>query len=106
MIDIFYAPVWWYSKGLWRAFIDFRRRVRYANEYSGFVLWLTNLFVPMFGQYDTAGRIISFFARLFQVIGRFIIFSFLFLVGLVFFAAYILLPVIAVWRLVFLQIGL
>lgn len=35
-------------------------------------IWLKNFFVPMYGQYDWTGRLISVFMRLVILIGRFI----------------------------------
>ena len=36
----------------------------------GVLLWLKNLFVPMFGQHDWQGRLVSFLIRLVQLIAR------------------------------------
>lgn len=70
LAEIIYFPIWWYSFGLveiikkgWRFFIERERAL-------GFRVWLKNILVPMYGQYDMAGRIISFFIRLVQVIAR------------------------------------
>jgi hypothetical protein len=70
ILDIFYFPVWWYTKG-----------ARFAARYAFYLLksgnanlapglWLANLLVPMYGQFDLQGRIISFFMRLVQIIAR------------------------------------
>lgn len=69
-IDIFYAPVWWYSRGLMYVYKKGVRLVKLGNEECAPGLWLKNLLVPMFGSYDWQGRIISFFMRLVQVIAR------------------------------------
>lgn len=70
ILDIFYFPLWWYTKGAVHAvrwctgfFLD-------GNQNLAPLLWLKNLFVPMFGQYDWQGRIISFFMRLAQFFFR------------------------------------
>ena len=69
-IDIFYFPVWWYSAGAKRALIGCWHLIREANISMAPGLWLKNIFVPMFGQRDWQGRIMSFFMRLVNVIGR------------------------------------
>ncbi len=55
---------WWYTRGL----VDLGRRVLGTEarwlESLGLRVILTNLFVPMFGDYSRSGRVISFFARL------------------------------------------
>jgi hypothetical protein len=70
LAEIIYFPVWWYSVGfigtIKRAWHFWRQR----EKMLGFTIWLKNIFVPMYGQYDWAGRIISFFVRFIQVIFR------------------------------------
>ena len=93
LMDIIYFPVWWYSRGIlyWAGrVLEFFKS---GNNFLAPGLWLKNIFVPMFGQYDWEGRIISFFMRLFQVIVRGIaLFVWLFLC-LIIFLAWIILPV-------------
>ena len=79
--EILYFPVWWYSVGFARAT---KRAFRFwrAREVSlGFSIWLKNIFVPMYGQRDLAGRVISFVMRLVQIIFRGVVL--LFWLGLV-----------------------
>ncbi|HZJ41267.1 MAG TPA: hypothetical protein VFD16_03320 [Candidatus Saccharimonadales bacterium] len=68
--NIIYFPFWWYSVG----FIETIKKelifLRNQEKSLGFKIWLMNIFVPMYGQYDVAGRIISFFIRLIQIIAR------------------------------------
>lgn len=70
VLDIVYFPLWWYSAGLARAARRGGERFRQGNSRLAPGLWLKNIFVPMYGQFDWQGRIISFFMRLAQVIGR------------------------------------
>jgi len=44
--------------------------LRRGNAALGVLLWLKNLFVPMFGQHDWQGRLVSFLIRLVQLIAR------------------------------------
>jgi hypothetical protein len=99
--DFFYLPIWWYSFG----FLDLARRFwRFIKEREaslGFLVWLQNIFVPMYGQSDLAGRLISFIIRSVQVIfrGGFLLFLILLtIIGLVF---YLILPFLiwlAIWH--------
>lgn len=68
--DIVAFPVWWYTKGIAYAAqkLVYSARRQAANFAVG--LWIKNLFVPMYGQYDWQGRIISFVVRLVQIIVR------------------------------------
>lgn len=47
-----------------------KRELQYRVRAYAFAVWIKNLFVPMYGQYDWTGRIISFFMRVFVMIGR------------------------------------
>jgi len=64
-------------------------------------VWLKNLFVPMYGQYDFTGRLISFFVRFVQIIGRIVIMA---IWGIILFAwlfVWILLPAVLMYFVVF-----
>lgn len=74
--DFFYFPVWWYTRGLAKMAMAASGRVAGIWTSLGVGVWARNLFVPMFGQADIPGRIISFFVRLFQIIFRTIWFVF------------------------------
>ena len=68
--DMVYAPVWWYSKGIIFWLKKISNLVKSGNEMFAPGLWAKNIFVPMFGQYDWQGRIISFVMRFAQVVVR------------------------------------
>ncbi len=70
--DLFYFPVWWYTVGLARHAKSCVSIFQSGNEQLAPGLWLKNIFVPMFGQYDWQGRLVSFFIRFVNVIGRFL----------------------------------
>jgi len=70
LLDIFYFPVWWYSKGFVHVAHNVVGYIKSGNEYLAPGLWLKNIFVPMFGQYDIQGKIVSFFMRLVQIVAR------------------------------------
>lgn len=69
-LDVVYLPVWWYTKGTKRVGMGCVNWVRSMNAQTAPGLWLKNLFVPMYGLYDWQGRLVSFFMRLVNVIGR------------------------------------
>lgn len=93
LLDIVYFPLWWYTTGARRALLWCAARVGDANSQLAPGLWLKNIFVPMFGQSDLQGRLMSFFMRLMNVILRSIALLFwMFGVSLLFFG-WILLPV-------------
>ncbi len=70
ILDLLYFPLWWYTGGAKRAIVGCYNLWQDANQYMAPGLWLKNIFVPMFGQRDWQGRLMSFFIRLFNVIFR------------------------------------
>lgn len=90
--DFLYFPIWWYSAG----FINVLKGVGHFYQQQeaslSFLVWLKNLFVPMYGQHDTIGRLISFFIRLVQIIFRGSMMFIIIILGLAFIAFYLSLP--------------
>lgn len=98
--DIFYFPVWWYSvgfirmlKGVWQFLIG-------QEQSLGFFIWLKNIFVPMYGQRDWGGRLISFFVRLVQIIFRGLVLMIWIVLSLIFIAVWLLGPILLTLALI------
>jgi len=99
--DIVYFPIWWYTRGLGHATSWCFDLFKSGNSELGPVLWLTNLFTPMYGQYDWQGRIISFFMRLFNVFGRGLALLVWGVFCLALFLLWILMPIIIVGSIIY-----
>lgn len=98
--DIVYAPVWWYTVGIKRAILFAVQLFQVGNTELAPGLWLKNLFVPMYGQYDWQGRLMSFFMRVVNVIGRTIALLVWLVVCVVVFSLWLGIPVVVLWFLV------
>lgn len=99
--EIIFFPLWWYSRGFLRLagkIIVFWREEQRA---LGVSVWLKNIFVPMYGQHDFAGRMISFFVRLVQVALRGLALLFWLVVGLALLLAWLILPLALVLAISF-----
>lgn len=70
IIDLIYFPFWWYSFGSIKIAEKCFQFFKEGNARLAPGIWLANIFVPMFAQYDWQGRIVSFFMRLVQVVFR------------------------------------
>lgn len=70
LLDILYFPVWWYVGGAKHAVVWCWQFFQSGNRILAPALWLKNIFVPMYGQYDWQGRIISFLVRSAQIFTR------------------------------------
>lgn len=90
--DVAYFPLWWYSRGAARAVRSLATGMQETARSLALRIWLKNLFVPMYGQYDAQGRIISFFMRLFQIIVRSFAAFFWLLIRIAIFVIYLAVP--------------
>lgn len=70
LFDMVRWPWWWYTTGVVLAGKRFLEMVRDANNQFGVMVWIKNILVPMYGDYAWSGRLVSFFMRVVQVIGR------------------------------------
>lgn len=68
--DVLYFPVWWYSEGLQKTARFCLHQISEMEKSLALRVWFANFFVPMYGQYDWQGRIISVFMRLIQIVYR------------------------------------
>lgn len=101
ILEIVYFPIWWYSVGFGRTLKNVWNFWRDQEKILGFSVWAKNIFVPMYGQSDWAGRLISFLVRLVQVIFRgfaLLIWLFICLVVLI---IWLTLPVLIILALIF-----
>lgn len=96
-LHIIYFPVWWYSRGSKKVLFRCIESVANVNRQFAPGLWAKNLFVPMFGQSDWQGRIMSVFMRFFNIIFRSIaLFVWIFLVFIAF-LLWMAFPVFLTW---------
>ncbi len=104
LYDIMRFPVWWYSRGLKRIFFNVQNTIKDGNEILGVSLWFKNLLTPMYGQFDIAGRLISFFIRIFVAIFRLVIFILWILLSISVLIFWITIPVLAISQIIY-QLG-
>jgi len=99
--DILYFPIWWYSQGLVRISLKLKDFLINKQKKLALVVWVKNIFRPMYGQYDWQGMIISFFMRVVQIIFRSIIFFLWITLALLVFCFWLILPVLVVYEILF-----
>lgn len=98
---LLYFPIWWYSLGLFKRAKSLLLFIKDKEKELGFSVWLKNIFVPMYGQRDITGRLISFMIRFFQVIFRGIILLIWIILSFFMFLLWIFFPVALFFALVF-----
>lgn len=102
----FETAVWWYTKGLATVSHWYRFMIARGNARLGVLLWIKNIFVPMYGQRDWQGRLVSVGMRIAQIIGRGLAFVLL-IVGITLaLLAWVLGPILIIMGLVSSLLGL
>lgn len=99
--DIVYFPFWWYSRGLVKVLVFLSDFLADRQKALALLVWLKNIGKPMYGQEDWAGKIISFFVRLIQIIARSVIMLFWLIIAFVVFILWLFLPVVALGEIIF-----
>ena len=94
--DFFYWPIWWYSRGLLNTIKFSWQLITDQQKSLGVMIWLKNIFTPMYGQTDWEGRIISFVMRVLQVIVRSILLLLWIVVALLPIGFWVVLPAVVV----------
>jgi hypothetical protein len=93
--SIAWFPVWWYTKGLQKVIQSAFNALRYRLQAYALKIWIKNFFVPMYGQYDWTGRLVSIFMRFVVIIGRsiaIVVEAWVYLIGII---LWVLLPPVA-----------
>jgi hypothetical protein len=99
--ELLYFPLWWYSKGLIKLIVSLRNFLVDKQKKLALVVWMKNIFRPMYGQYDWQGMIISFFMRLVQIIFRGLLMLSLSVLAIVVILVWLVLPIFTVYEIIF-----
>ena len=99
--DIFYFPFWWYSRGLFELLIKLKNFLYNKQKSLALLIWIQNIFRPMYGQYDWAGILISFFIRSFQIIFRSLTMLLWVIFCLVVTSLWLVLPPLVIYEIIF-----
>lgn len=104
--QVLYFPAWWYTKGLGYAVRRAFGAVGRSARSFGVSVWLKNLFRPMYGQRDIAGRLISFFFRSVTIFFYSILLLAEVLAAFVFLIAWLALPLLVAYEFLIQLTGL
>ena len=97
--DLLYFPLWWYTGGAKRVALFCYRLIQAGNAQFAPFLWLKNIFVPMYGQRDIQGILMSVFVRFWNVIFRSIFLLLWLVVVLFLYLIYLALPVFVLYMI-------
>lgn len=99
--DVLYFPLWWYTRGLWGALVWAGHFLQRRMQSTGLLIWVKNLFTPMYGQHDWAGVIISFIVRCAQIVARSVAMAFWLIFALAAVALWLIAPIYIIYQLIF-----
>ncbi|MDP2736908.1 MAG: hypothetical protein Q8O59_04000 [bacterium] len=99
--DVFYFPVWWYGRGFVNLIMSVINFLADKQKSLALLVWIKNIFRPMYAQYDWQGMLISFFMRLVQIIFRSLIMLFWLIMSLAVVIFWILFPVFVIYEIIF-----
>ncbi len=68
--SVAWFPVWWYSTGLLNVVRAAHSTLAYRIRSYAFAIWIRNFFVPMYGQHDLTGRLVSVVMRFVVLVAR------------------------------------
>ncbi|MCC7522848.1 hypothetical protein IT407_03555 [Candidatus Uhrbacteria bacterium] len=88
-------PYWWYTEGLSRMVRVLRDGLVFRYRSYAIGLWAKNILVPMYGQYDITGRLVSFFMRFVILVWRCAAFAVEALFNVVLVVLWIAMPVLS-----------
>lgn len=101
VMDILYFPLWWYSRGLVNLILSVKDFLTNKQKGLALLVWIKNIFKPMYGQYDWQGMIISFFVRSVQIVFRSIFMLFWAILALAAVIAWVIFPVFVIYEIIF-----
>lgn len=94
--DVLRFPLWWYGEGLKQALLAVFSLVRGYARSLGVLVWIKNIFTPMFGRYDWQSRLISVFMRVVNIVGRGFAAMSIAIIGVLACMVYLVFPIVAV----------
>ncbi|MEI8360645.1 MAG: hypothetical protein WCG01_00740 [bacterium] len=100
LLNLAIFPLWWYSIGFFGAIKFVFEFLSHRESSLGLLVWVTNLFTPMFGQTDIFSRLISLFIRSLQIAFRGSIMMVWVFLSLLFLAGWLVLPVVLIKGLI------
>lgn len=76
IFDMLFFPFWWYTSGFFNILVWSKNFLSQRLKATGLLVWVTNIFTPMYGQHDWAGILISFITRSMQIVFRSVVMLF------------------------------
>ncbi len=99
--DILYFPLWWYGKGFFIFALNIINFIKNQEKSLALLVWMKNIFKPMYGQSDWQGILVSIFMRIIQIIFRSIVMLVVLLIAFILVVVWLVLPIFVVYEIIF-----
>lgn len=99
--DLLVFPLWWYTGGFLGLLGGLKEFLSDSERSLAFFVWVKNIFVPMYGQSDWQGKIISLFIRVIQIIFRGFALLVMAIFALAIAAIWLILPLLIIYQVLF-----
>ena len=99
--DIVFFPLWWYSRGFLQTSLSLLRFLNNRQKSLALLVWVKNIFTPMYGQTDWQGRLISVFIRIVQIIFRSLMMLFWCFFALTIILLWLIVPLFTTYQIVY-----
>ena len=99
--DILYFPIWWYTRGLANFASSLLIFLKNREKSLALMVWVKNIFTPMYAQRDWQGILISIFMRIVEIIARSIVMLFWLIVAITGFLFWLAVPLLTIYEIIF-----
>jgi hypothetical protein len=99
--DILMFPVWWYTRGLVGVARSLFSFLEERQRSLALLVWIKNIYRPMYGQHDWQGILISIGMRIIQIIFRSLVMLFWVLAVLFIFCFWLVFPLFLIYEIFF-----
>ena len=99
--DVIKFPFWWYSSGLVWVVESLIKLIKNKEKAWALLIWVKNIFKPMYAVTDWQGKLISFFMRVIQIIVRSVIMLFWVFVAIGLLFVWLVLPTLVIYQIIF-----
>jgi len=100
LLELFYFPLWWYSRGFKKAAVFCWQRVDGGWRALALSILFRNFFKPMYGQKGAAAYLLSLNTHLWQIVWRFLLIAVWFAFWLLVLLVWLTLPVFIISQLI------
>ncbi len=99
--EIIYFPIWWYTKGLFLLLVKIKNFLVNREKAMALLVWIKNIFRPMYGQNDWVGILVSFGVRVVEIFFKTLLMVFWIILAFLFLVLYLVAPIFIIYQIIY-----